>query len=312
MSTVAHPGSRVLHPIALCRRSLARAVRHWRLALVLYLPGLVLGSLSALPVMLAASSLAPTGPWLERVLDGDFVPLVVELMAATSWGELDSEPLQRVRAAGSGLVLGVLLVALAVPLHGLLYAVLSGGVLAQLADPSESFWVACRRRAWSMIRLSVLGCVLMPLLGGVGAGVGAVLLSDLSPEWAIVAVTVWFLLLNSVFELARAHLALGNTSSAVGATGRAFQVLIRPRLLASAGLAWLLLVLAGSAQFGLLSGSLFGIPATALLPALVAHQAVAFVGAWIKLARLSVAVELASETPPVPTFESPGPAFSAR
>lgn len=314
-------------PFWVVGQALLLAGRHWPLALALYVPGALLGLATALPVLAAAGSLAPLGPWLARVLDGDAPSLLLELAGTAGGSQPSNEALAALQATGLWLGVAVMLLALALPIQGLLYTLLAGGVLAALASrppegqlhapalssaatsitgdsspelltetPPTGFWQECQHWAWPMLRLSLLGFVAFVVLGAIGSGAIGLALQGVGIEATTLMALVWLGLLNGALELARADLVVGETRSVSRVLGRALAVLFTPRRLAAALPLWLGLTLAGSAQLGLAIAVLGALPLDWVLPSLVLQQLAFLLGAWLKLARLAGAVALAQSS----------------
>lgn len=289
-------GSNDASPFPLVGGAALVALRRWRLALALYLPSLLLGLLAAAPVFLAGDALARLGPWTARLAAGDFLNTFFELSAM----RLGQEPPAEARAAVGDLVQAVLVLPLVILLHGLLYNLLAGGVLAGLSGQSaDSFWRALRRWAWPMLWFGLLALPLFLALGGLGLTLVALLPLGEALTWLqLVLALAWLACLDGLLELARADMVARGDRRALHALGRALALPARPGLFLRVLAVWLLLGLAGLV-FALLNGNVtLGLPAVWPLLLLAATQALALAGAWLKLLRLAAALGLARAARP--------------
>lgn len=287
-------------PLQVAVRGFVRAWRtalaRRRLALALYLPGLLLALVSTAPLFGGLAALAAAGLPLDGLVAGDYLNPLIELAgplaADRAWPNRPpgSEPGQ----APAGLLLAPLVALVAIPLHGLLYTFLSGGLLAALLGHEGPFWAACRHRFWPLLRLSLLGW--LPSVGLFGLGL--TLLSSLDPDQLerpllpLAGLLAALLYLNGLLELARADLVTRGDRRAWRALVRALALPTQPGLLLTALLLWLGLALLGAALLALGAALPLLVPAAALAAAFVVQQALALLGAWLKLLRLAVAVEL--------------------
>jgi hypothetical protein len=287
-------------PFRQARLALTRAaVGAWarrRLALALYLPGALLALFSAGPVLAGLMTLATAGPTLEALVAGDYLNLLVELAGARAAAEAlpDYQPAVDPSGLLAGLAGALLLALIGLPLQGLAYCYLSGGVLQALLGRPGSFWGGCRRWFWPLLRLGVLGVLLY-------AALGSLVLMLLPPPAArnidralppLILLLSAALGLNSLLELARADLVAREDRRAVRALGRALALLAQPGRLLSVLLLWALLALLGAAFWALSGALLLAVPTAALAATFLLQQALALAGAWLKLLRLAVAVEL--------------------
>ncbi len=176
-----------------------------------------------------------------------------------------------------------------------------GGLPPYPHTPTQRpFWSACGRWFWPMLRCGILNTAIFALGAPAGLALVAFLPGDqecagpFCPlSYRLLVVILWLACLNGLLELARANLVARRDMRALRALGRALALLARPRSLLRALAAWLLLALVSAAFWGLVFGVLLLVPATALAAAFVAQQAVAFLGAWLKLLRLRAALWLA-------------------
>ena len=297
--------------VRLGRAARAAAVE-WRLALALYLPTLLLALVAAAPIFVGSLALATLGRWAALLAQGDHLEVLLE--AANALAATDALPGEApptaLATAGLGLVLAIVLAFSAWLVQGLAYTFVAGGILDRLAarpprragpaersNPrGESFWTACRRWFWPMIRFGLLAGVIWAALGGLGvAAIGLIgeTTATTLPLKALAALA-WLGCCNGLLELGRAHLVLGSDRSAGRALGRALRAPVRPRFFLGAVLLWLILAAAGLAFARVAAGLAVAIPATSILVAFVVQQVAALIGAWLKLLRLALAVELAA------------------
>lgn len=273
-------------------QSALAGARRWRLALALYVPSLVLGLLSALPVFLAADALGRLGPWAAEVATGGIVSVLLELSAQAAEGQ----PPPEARQALAGLGLGATLLALGVFVQGILYNVLAGGVLARLAArDGSSFWGACRRWAWPMIWFGVLALLVVALLGGAGLVIVALMPLGGSASWLArpALALAWLAILNGWLELSRADMVARGDRRALRSLGRTLVLAARPGLFLGLLGLWLLLGLIG-VVYTLVGGDfVLSVPVGLPLLALAIQQLVAFGGGWLKLLHLAVALGIA-------------------
>jgi hypothetical protein len=269
------------------------------LVLALYLPGLLLALLSALPALLGLRALAQLGPWDARLAEGDFASLAVEVVGSVLVRRtLPSDGFEPALAtAGLAGLTAVLVVLIGLVLHGLCYSFLVGGVLARLAGGAHSpFWAACRRWFWPMLRFGLLAMLFGFLSSGLLLLALALLPGSDPAAWSfrLLALAGWLACLNGLFELARADLVLRGDPRASRALGRALALPFRrPRRFLLALLLWIALALLSALYAGLHGGTLLLVPATAVAASVLLQQLLALLAAWLKLLRLAVAVELA-------------------
>jgi hypothetical protein len=268
---------------------LLAAGRRWPLALVLYAPNLVLGLLSALPVFRAGQSLGRLGPWTTALADGDLVNALIEFSAMR-----EEVPPPELQAAGGDFVWALLLLTLGLLVQGLAYNLLVGPVLGRLAgDDDVSFGGAFRRWAGPMVWFGLLALVVFLPVAGLGLVAVALLPVDGSASLLVKPLLGlgWLALLNGWLEVARAGMVTSGDARALRSLGRAVTMPGRVWLLALA--LWLLLGLLGALYLGLGGSLAVAVPSTLALLAVAAQQLVAFVGSWLKLARLGMALGVA-------------------
>jgi hypothetical protein len=291
------------------KRALAAAVSHRRLVLALYLPSALLALVTAAPVFLAAHTLSLLGPWVPRAAEGGQLRFLLEVGASNAASSmLEEPPLPELTGAARGVLVGALGALFGVFLQGLAYNVVAGGVLERLAkSPDGSFWNACRHWVWPMLRFGILALLGLLALGGAGMALIAVLPGS-APSSLLAKVggaVLWLALVNGTLELGRADMVVRRDRRAARALVRAIALPARPALFLQAVTLWAALAAVGAAYWGFTGAALATIPTTAVFAAFAAHQVVAALGAWLKLARLALAIEVASvmaETTPTAVF----------
>ncbi len=281
--------------LVLVGRAILSASRHWPLALALYLPGLLLGFLSALPVYAGALGISETGTWIDRSLAGGYPNVLVDVLAAASHARLVGEnapPLAQ--EATRAFLAGAAVAVLAVFVQGLIYNGMVGGILARL-DPEKprSFWSSCREWGWPMLRIGLLGAVLAIALVVVVLALAVSLAGPASVPMGLLLAGLILAYFNGALELARADAVARDDRRAARTLARAMTLSGRGRVLAAVPPVWLLLTLLGALVVGVQGGLLVAVPAGALAPAFLVAQLGALLGAWTKLLRLAFAVELA-------------------
>ena len=280
---------------AVLRDGLVAAARDPLLALALYAGNMASAALVAALGLLALGAAAGDGdgggerPWVAGLLGGDWLNLLVEIVAAgVAGGRVGEAALTAVLLAAIG--------GLALCLHGLVYALLAGGILERLRDGARArFWLGCRRWFWPFVRLGMLG---VAAFAGLGLG-GVLALARLDPVLGSSAVLLgaaaWVAVLNGWLELARASMVAGEDQSASGALRRASRLALRPDRLPHVLAAWLALAIVGLALPALQAAS----TAEPVVGAVVG-QAALLGGAWLKVARLATAVALDRRLRPGP------------
>lgn len=294
----------------LASHPLRTAVRRWRLAFALALPGALIGLLAAVPMLLGMRALAAAGPWPLRLADGDALNALIELGAPLLTGVAAAAPDSARRGALLGALASLGLVCGGLVLEALAYAWLVGGVLERLAGRRErAVLVAGRHWFGPMLRYSLSATPLFLAILGLGAGLLALLASARPPAvWLLVLALLWLSLADGLLEVGRASLVLGGERRARQGLLTALALLARPRLLAPATLAWLALAALGLLHLIGSAALLAAVPASASGVTFAAGQVLALLGAWLKLLRLALALELARGLPRArsaePTFSS--------
>ncbi|HEX2171019.1 MAG TPA: hypothetical protein VHL09_01065 [Dehalococcoidia bacterium] len=280
--------------------ALANAAREWRLAAALYVPNLFLGALVALPLLVGAGSVAPLGPWVERLTGGGYPDVILEAIGARSAASAvgaATPPEATALIFGPGL--GLILLLPAAFVQWAAYTACSGGLLARLAGDRRGFWTACQAWLWPMARCSLLNGAILVWLGLVGAAL-LLLIPWSDPTALIVKLLIWLIwlgLVDGLLELIRADIVASADRRVLTAAGRVFARLRQPRFFLGALAVWLLLVAAGLVFQAAQLLTLQAIPALAVAPALLVQQAIHIAGAWLKLLRLAVATELTRAAP---------------
>ncbi|MHB1131187.1 MAG: hypothetical protein ACYC4L_02245 [Chloroflexota bacterium] len=279
-------------PLTIAGRATRAALRRWPLALALYVPSTLFALLASLPLLAAADDLTRLGPWAQRLAGTDTLNSITEITTQLSGRPVPGELAAAMAGAGSSVLLGVLLL---VP-TSLVYNVMSGGILQQLSagGAAGSWWSGCRQWAWPMIWFGLLANALFLPLALVG--LFAVLLVPVGGTAGFVVQLLlavgWIAFLNGLLELARASMVTRHDRHASPALGRAVRQL-RAGALASALLLWLSLAVLATFYNTVAGSILLAIPTTAPVLLVATQQLAALGGAWLKLLRLSAAVELA-------------------
>jgi hypothetical protein len=285
------------------------------LALALYAPSALLALLTAAPMLAVMRGLASSGPWADRLAAGDYLNVLTEAGAsAAGMAALGGAEPGSTGVSAAAVALALLAPPLGIALQALAYAVVAGGVLARLGgDPAEPLARAGARWLWPMVRFELMAVALIGLLGLLGAGAlglaGALALDRLGgvplglaagsgatpllvTGGVVVAWVAWVGAINGLLEVGRADMVWRGERGAARALGRALALVGRPRLLAGACLAWLGLgALAGLWALGAAAAGALG--PGGLLAGFALQQVVALAGAWLKLLRLAVALEIA-------------------
>ncbi len=275
---------------------LVRSARDLRLALALYLPSLVLGTVSSALVFVAGTALDRTGDWTREIAAGNGANVALELATSTAGRMAAGEsPTAELRTATLGVLAAVLPLPFALVLHGLAYTFVSGGVLSRIVDRDLGFWRACRRWFWPMLRYGLLVCVAFLVLAALGL-VAMVLLPERSVQQVparSIAALAWLTLVNGVLEVGRADMVVRDDRRALRSLGRAFALPRHPRVFGWALAAWLGLGMLGALLWALQGVSFVVVPGLAVVPSLLVQQALALSGGWLKVVRLGVAASVA-------------------
>ena len=282
------------------------AVRTARLAVPLYVASLLLALGPALVGMFGLVSVAADRPWRADLLGPNWLNLLIELVTEAvysggSWG------------VGLMVVAGLLLAPVAALGQLLAYTFLAGGILERLrpaAHSPGSFWADCRRWFWPSLRLSVIGSVLV-LVVGIGVGLATSQASRwISSDISTIIQLASQAILLGWLELSRAIMVRQSRRSAVRCLRQAARAFVRPLVL---GL-WLALALPSA---GLLLAAITP-PATSdpysvadLVKALLYGQLVAFLSAWSKVVRLAVATLLVATVAPTRTTPAVSPGVAS-
>ncbi|MHB1005904.1 MAG: hypothetical protein ACYC3S_09720 [Chloroflexota bacterium] len=282
-------------------RALAAAggtLAYWPLLLPLYVPSLLLGLVSAVPLYAAGQALASLGQWTEKIADGNAATVLMETsLAVAANGQTVGQDLPReVVGALASFGVAAWIVVLGVLLQGLVYNVLVGGVLEKLAGrTARPFWGACWRWTGPMLLFAAAGALIMLLLGGLGLALIIILpAGDLAGLLVKPLVAgLWLGCLNGLFELGRADMVVRDDRRALAALGRAFALLARPSLFLQALAIWIALVVLGAAYWVVVGVGIGAMPVNIPALGLFIGQVLALGGAMIKLVRLAVALTLA-------------------
>jgi hypothetical protein len=257
----------------------------------LYLATLALALVPTAIVALALGWLAEDRPWALGVVGGDWLNLLVELVAAVgSAGQFGNAPGDRRGGASAALALAVLLGPVVWLLQVLAYAFLAGGIVERLrAGPRAPFWPACRRWFGPFLQLGLLGGLMvsgLTLAGGVALASPS---SALDPTAPFLVGTAGLAVLNGWLELARVGMVVHGDRDASRALARAARLAVGRHVVPDAFAVWLALGLAGAGLFGLQAAALGALDP---LPSFAVAQLLYLAGAWLKVLRLSTALAL--------------------
>jgi hypothetical protein len=257
------------------------------LAVPLYLATVVLGLIPTVVTWLGLGTLVGDRPWRADLLGPGWMNLAVEMLMEAAYTRV---------APGMALVLVALALLAPLALFGqvVAYSFLAGGILEALAVGAsrESFWAGCRQWFWPSFRLSLLGGVVFVMAGLGVAALSALARSFVGPDIGMVLQLAVQAVVVGWLELARAMMVVDDQRSVGRALARASRLAVRPLVLAL----WLVLSLPST---GLLLVAVLPpavddpYSAVGLVLALAFGQAVAFLGAWVKVVRLAVATRLA-------------------
>jgi hypothetical protein len=277
--------------LGILRAGLAGAVRQAVLALPLYLATLALALVTTAMVALALGWLAEDRPWALGILGGDWLTLLVELVAAAgSAGQIGDAPGDRRGGASAALALTLLLGPGIWLFQALAYAFLAGGIVERLrAGPPAPFWPACRRWFGPFVQLGLLGGLLLVALTLAGSIVLASLPAVLGSTVPFLVGAAGLAVLNGCLELARVGMVGDRDPDAPRALARAARLVLDRRVAPVAFAVWLALGLAGAGLLGLQAGAL---DAPDPLASFAVSQALQLAGAWMKVLRLSTALAL--------------------
>ena len=199
----------------------------------------------------------------------------------------------------------MLLGLLAVPVQGLVYALLVGGLLERYAGRAAKARAAMRLWGWPFVRLWLLSLPILVLV----ALVPLIVLPLLGISFAtalLVAVPVLVLVANALFELARVYMVANGERGAARGLLRALALVLRQPL-RILGL-WLLLSLVGVLVLGASMLLTFGLDSSTVLVALEIQQVGIALGVWQKGVRLAAQMTLVRRlsAPALPTVPASG------
>lgn len=261
--------------------------------LALYLPGALAALASAVPIAAAMEILGRTTPWPAELVSGDVLHVLVDALGAQRvQGDSRTFPPEVAEAALP--VTGAFVMALGgVIVQSVAYTFVLGGVLTRrISGGAGPFWRGCRGWFWPMFRFGLLALPLFALM--LAPGVALARLIDPTLTWGVVLLGVWVSVANGVLELGRATMVRHHSRRAARGLLAGVRSAARLPVLRRALPLWALLAAAGSAQLAL-SGVAFGVPGGVIV-FLLAQQALALLGAWLKYLRLSAAVSLTGES----------------
>ena len=267
--------------LTVLREGLVRAARRPLPALILYLVSLAPAVLAVGLAALAFGLGAGDRPWAVGLLGGEWLDLLVEIVATGSASG-------RLAEVALPTILLVTVGGLAWLLQALLYALVAGGILERLGDAGGArFWPGCRRWFWPFVRLGLLGTVLFVALAVAGTLALDALDAALGAGAGWLGIAVWLAVLGGWLELARAGMVARGDPGAAAALGRAARLALRPRRLPHLLAVWLVLAAIGA---GVAAAQVAATDEPVAGPVL--GQVALFAGAWLKVARLATALAL--------------------
>jgi hypothetical protein len=286
--------------VRLLLRSADGALRNPGLVLALYLPGFVLSLLSAIAIAVGAYLLDRHGSWSQLIASGGYVTAAIELLSLASERYIPGmAPPQSLIAAAALVALASALAVLSVLFEALAYAYFAGGIFSRLQGKPEGFRATCRRWWGPMVRYSLLMLPVFVVVIPLGLFASFLLpvrgINGLIGKFFVFGLLLG--ILNGMLELGRASIVAREDGGVRRAMVRGLGSIARPALFVPAVLGWIL--------YGLLSyvfsvdviAAFVAVPALSIVPAFAIHQLAALAGAFIKLARLSLASELAASPP---------------
>ncbi|MDP8923066.1 MAG: hypothetical protein M3O34_09360 [Chloroflexota bacterium] len=289
-----------------------------RLAFPLYLANLLLALAPAALFTGALATVAGDRPWAPALLGGNWLNQLVEVAAAAA------SPLERgaddryltavVVGALGGLTVAAMLVA-----QWLAYTFLAGGILERLWATTEAgthvavpFWRGCRHWFWPFLGLGLVGALAFVVLGAAVVGITGPAERLLGPTAATLVGTMLLSAVNGWIELARADMVRQQYRSGPRALLRSARLLVIPSVFPRALGVWTLAAALGFLLLVLQAAAVRPterVSWTTVVASLAAGQALAFLGAWLKVGRLAAALRLdrpATRTLPV-EIEDPDP-----
>ena len=289
-----------------------------RLAIPLYLANLLLALVPATLFTGALDAVAGDRPWAPALLGGNWLNQISEVATALT-SPLGRGSDGRYATAGILGILGSLMLAAMLVAQWLVYTFLSGGILERLWSTVEAsthlstpFWRGCRHWFWPFAGLGLVGALAFVVLSAAVSAVTAPAERLLGPTAATLVGALLLSGVNGWIELARADMVRQQYRSGPRALLRAARLLLIPAVLPRALGIWIVAALLGLALLALNAAAIRPterVSWTTAFASLAAGQALAFLGAWLKVARLAAALRLdrpATRTLPV-EIEDPDP-----
>lgn len=294
------------------------AAHSFRLAVPLYLANLVLALAPAALFTGALGTVAGDRPWAPALLGGNWLNQLADIVAAMT-SPLGRGADGRFATAGILGALGSLMLAAMIVAQGLVYTFLSGGILERLWSTVEAsthlstpFWRGCRHWFWPFLGLGLVGALAFVVLSAAVSVVTGPAERLLGPTAATLVGTLLLSTVNGWIELARADMVRQQYRSGPRALLRSARLLAIPAVFPRALGVWALAAALGFLLLVLNAAAIRPterVSWTTVLASLAAGQALAFLGAWLKVARLAAALRLdrpATRALPV-AIEDPDP-----
>ena len=272
-----------------------------RLAVPLYLANLLLALAPAALFTGALGAVAGDRPWAPTLLGGSWLNQIAEIMAALT-SPLGRGAEGRYATAGVLGALGALMLAAVVLAQWLAYTFLSGGILERLWATIEAgthvpvpFWRGCRHWFWPFVGLGLVGALAFVVLSAAVSAITAPAERLLGPTAATLLGALLLSAVNGWIELARADMVRQQYRSGPRALLRSGRLLLLRRVFPRALAVWTVAALLGFVLLALNAVTIRPterVSWTTVVAGLAAGQALAFLGTWLKVARLAAALRL--------------------
>jgi len=272
-----------------------------RLAFPLYAANLLLALIPAALITTGFGIGMAQRPWAGALLGSDWINQLGEAAASLS-SPLAQPGESRYLSSARWMGLGLLTIPIMAVGQAIAYTFLAGGILERLwaaNDPGARgqvrFWAGCRRWFWPFAALGLLNAPAFIIVAVAAGALTSPVERLLGPTASTLLGAIVLSSINGWLELARADMVRQQYRSAPRAFVRAARLLVRPTTGLRAVLAWTLAAILG---FTLLAYNAVAIRPvetvawTTVLASLAAGQLLAFLGAWLKVGRLGVALAL--------------------
>ncbi|HEX9372771.1 MAG TPA: hypothetical protein VF897_17290 [Roseiflexaceae bacterium] len=240
-------------------------LRRWRVALPLYLTGLLLGLVQTWPLLRAAGAGALSNPFLGELAGGGGDAAIDLLLGSPT-------------AVAQTVGIWVFVALLFGLLFGLAYNFFAGGILSVYTG-TRPFWAGCRRTFWAFTGLGILLLLLLLPVALAAALAGLAL----GPIGAAIVALILIQLVNLLGEYARAVAVVRDRRSPLALLGMAAGV-VRRNLggVLALALLGLLLHVALTLLYRVVAS-----PIRATVVVVLWQQLVALAWLWVKLLRLA-------------------------